>query len=70
MFKGLLLLWWLGFWPSASFWALVTHRYRQLIKEFIQQDEAESLMLGRHLNSLLGSERFKGSVAGIRFEFV
>ena len=57
------------FWPSASFWPLITHRYRQFIKGRIQQDGATGLMLGTKLNSLSRSKRFKDGVADIRFEF-
>ena len=57
------------FWPSSSFWPLLTCRYRRFMKGCLLQEGTEALRLGRNQNSLLGSERFRGKVAAIRFEF-
>ena len=57
-------------WPSSSFWPLITSKYRPYAKGCLLRNGTEALMLGRNLNSFLGSDRFIGMVAALRFEFL
>ena len=57
------------FWPSSSFWPLLSRIYIHFIVEYRVFSGRDVLKHGHNVNSLLGSERFKGSVLAIRFDF-
>ena len=57
------------FWPSSSFWPLITFTYAAAVQGYVLEDGCRALMHGRNTNSLLGSKSFRGQVAGIRFDF-
>ena len=57
------------FWPSSSFWPLITCIYAAAVQGYVLEDGCRALMHGRNTNSLLGSNSFRGQVAGIRFDF-
>ena len=57
------------FWPSSSFWPLITCTYAAAVQGYVLEDGCRALMHGRNTNSLLGSKSFRGQVAGIRFDF-
>ena len=57
------------FWPSSSFWPLISCTYAAAVQGYVLEDGYRALMHGRNTNSLLGSKCFRGEVAGIRFDF-
>jgi len=57
------------FWPSSSFWPLLTSEYSHFVKGRLEMYGAEALTLGRNFNSFLGSERFTGKVVALRMDF-
>ena len=58
------------FWPSSSFWPLITCTYAAAVQSYVLEGDCRALIQGRNTNSLLGSRYFPGQVAGIRFDFV
>ena len=57
-------------WPSSSFWPLITNKYRSFIKGCFTLNAYQAITLGRNLSSFLGSPRFTGEIAALRFEFL
>ena len=57
------------FWPSSSFWPLLTSEYSHFVKGRLEMYGVEALTLGRNFNSFLGSERFTGKVVALRMDF-
>ena len=57
------------FWPSSSFWPLITCTYAAPLQGYVLEDGCRALMHGRNKNSRLGSKSLRGQVAGIRFYF-
>ena len=57
------------FWPSSSFWPLISRVYANFIVDYRVFSGDGSLEHGRNLNALLGSERFNGSVMPVRLIF-
>ena len=57
------------FWPSASFWPLIINMYAHYIVGYRVFNGTHGLEHGRNVNSLLGSERFKGSILAVRVDF-
>ena len=57
------------FWPSSSFWPLITCIYAAAVQIYVLEGGCRALVQGRNTNSLLGSKSFRGQVAGIRFHF-
>ena len=57
------------FWPSSSFWPLITCTYAAAVQSYVLEGGYRALMQGRNTNSRLGSKSFRGQVAGIRFDF-
>ena len=57
------------FWPSSSFWPLISRVYANFIVDYGVFSGDGSLEHGRNLNALLGSKRFKGSVMAVRLIF-
>ena len=56
------------FWPSAHYWPLVTNKYLKYLSAHSMHIGNQSLVHGRNLNSLLGSQHFKGYVIALRME--
>ena len=54
------------FWPSSSFWPLISRIYANFIVDHRVFSGDGSLEHGRNVNALLGSKRFKGSVMALR----
>ena len=57
------------FWPSSSFWPLVSRTYANFIVDCRVFSGDGTLEHGRNVNALLGSKRYKGSVMAIRLNF-
>ena len=57
------------FWPSSSFWPLISRIYAKFIVDYRVFSGDGSLEHGRNANALLGSKRFKGSVMAVRLIF-
>ena len=57
------------FWPSAHYWPLVTNKYLKYVSPYSMHIGNQSLVHGRNLNSLLGSQHFKGYVIALRMKF-
>ena len=57
------------FWPSSSFWPLISTVYANFIVDYRVFSGDGSLEHGRNLNALLSSERFNGSVMAVRLIF-
>ena len=56
------------FWPSSSFWPLITCTYAA-VQIYVLEGGCRAHVQDRNTNSLLGSKSFRGQVAGIRFDF-
>ena len=57
------------FWPSSSFWPLISRIYANFIVDYRVFSGDGSLEHGRNVKALLGSERFKGSVMAVQLIF-
>ena len=57
------------FWPSSSFWPVLSRTYAQCIIDYSVFSGNGVLEHGRNVNSLLGSKRFKGSILAVRLDF-
>ena len=57
------------FWPSSYFWPIIFRIYVHYIIGREVFDGSFALRHGRNLNSLLGSDRYKGQVLALRFDF-
>jgi len=57
------------FWPSSSFWFLISRIYSNFIVDYRIFPADDSLEHSRNMNALLGSKCFKGSVMAVRLIF-
>jgi len=57
------------FWPSSSFWPLISRIYANFIVDYRVFSGDGSLEHGRNVNALLGSNRLNGSVMVVRLSF-
>jgi hypothetical protein len=57
------------FWPSSSFWPLLSRTYAQFFADYRIFSSKGALEHGRNVNCLLGSKRFNGSILAVRLNF-
>ena len=57
------------FWPSSYYWPIISRKFSRFIVGYTVFNGKSSLSHGRNVHSLLGSDRFFGSLLALRLDF-